>query len=131
MGIVRITVRENKPARMTRKKESVSLTPAMFNILVVLSRGEKHGYAILHEIEEVNEGRTSLGPTSLYRTIRTMLDGGLIKELAASRSADTDDERRRYYKLTAAGIRVLKDEVSRLESLLKVVRSQKPNLLNA
>lgn len=116
---------------MTRKKESVSLTPAMFNILVVLSRGEKHGYAILHEIEEVNEGRTSLGPTSLYRTIRTMLDGGLIKELAASRSADTDDERRRYYKLTAAGIRVLKDEVSRLESLLKVVRSQKPNLLNA
>ncbi len=101
----------------------------MFNILVVLSGGEKHGYAILREIEEMSEGRTSLGPTSLYRTIRTMLDGGLIKELAGSRTADSDDERRRYYTLTAAGIRVLKDEVSRLEGLLKVVRSQKPNLL--
>lgn len=115
---------------MTRKNESVSLTPAMFNILVVLSRGEKHGYAILREIEEMNEGRSSLGPTSLYRTIRTMLEGRLVKELAGSRIADSDDERRRYYRLTASGIRVLKDEVSRLDSLLSVVRSQMPNLLD-
>ena len=110
---------------MTRKKESVPLTQTMFNILVVLSGGEKHGYAILREIETMNEGRSSLGPTSLYRTIRTMLEGGLTRELAGSRTADGDDERRRYYKLTAAGIRVLKDEVSRLQSLLKIVRSQK------
>lgn len=115
---------------MTRKKESVSLTPAMFNILVVLSGGERHGYAILREIEHINEGRSSMGPTSLYRTIRTMLEGGLLKELAGSRTADSDDERRRYYKLTASGIRALKDEVSRLESLLKVVKSHKPNLLS-
>ena len=114
---------------MTSKKQNVSLTPAMFNILVVLSGGEKHGYAILREIAEMSEGRSRLGPTSLYRTIRTMLELGLIKELADSPGPENDDERRRYYRLTQTGIRTLKDEVSRLEVLLKVVKSQQPNLL--
>ena len=115
---------------MPRKKESLSLTPVMFNILVALSGGEKHGYAILREIGEMNEGRSGLGPTSLYRSIRTMLEGGLIEELDESPVAGNDDERRRYYRLTGSGINALKEEVSRLESLLNVVRSQKPNLLS-
>lgn len=105
------------------------MTPTMFNILVVLSGGEKHGYAILQEIAELNDGKSSFGPTSLYRTIRTMLEGGLIKELSKSRVSDNDDERRRYYRLTQSGIKILKEEVSRLEGLLKVVKSQRPNLL--
>ena len=115
---------------MTRKKLTVSLTPAMFNILVVLSGGDRHGYAILREVAEISEGKLSLGPTSLYRTIRTMLENGWITELAESPLSDNDDERRRYYRLTQAGIKVLKDEVARLESLLSIVRSQKPNLLS-
>ena len=115
---------------MTRKQESLSLTPAMFNILVVLSGGDRHGYAILREVAEMNEGRSSLGPTSLYRTIRTMLESGWIKELDESPVSENDDERRRYYRLTQTGIKVLRDEVSRLESLLKVVKSQRPNLLS-
>lgn len=115
---------------MTRENENVSLTPAMFNILVVLSGGEKHGYAILQEIVEMNNGKSSLGPTSLYRTIRAMLEGGLIKELSKSPVSDNNDERRRYYLLTQSGIKVLKEEVSRLEGLLKVVKSRRPNLLS-
>lgn len=116
---------------MPRKKETVSLTPPMFNILVALSGGEKHGYAILRDIGEMNEGRSGLGPTSLYRSIRTMLEGGLIEELDKSSISNNDDERRRYYRLTQSGIKVLKDEVLRLEGLLNVVKSQRPNLLTS
>ena len=116
---------------MARRRGGVLLTPAMFNILVVLSGGERHGYAILREIAEMNDGRSSLGPTSLYRTIRTMLEGGLIDELAESPLQGSDDERRRYYRLTQKGTKVLRDEVARLESLLNVVRSQQPDLLRS
>jgi DNA-binding PadR family transcriptional regulator len=99
------------------------LSPVMFNILVVLSGGDRHGYAILREVEELSGTKAKAGPTTLYRTLRTLIDAGLITESAKRPSAATDDERRRYYRLTVPGKKVLNDEVQRLERLLNTARA--------
>lgn len=108
--------------KITNEEKSITLTPTIFHILVVLSGGERHGYAILREVREIAEGKSSLGPTTLYRSIRTMLDGGLIEESGERPDPESNDERRRYYRLTDFGAKVLSDEVKRLESLVKVAR---------
>ncbi len=109
---------------MTKPFESgsPSITATMFNILVVLAGGENHGYAILREVQEINERGARLGATSLYRSIRNLLEAGLIEELDGS-PVDNSDERRRYYRLTEIGLGVLNEEVDRLEGLLKIVKS--------
>ncbi len=111
--------------KITNKKTSITLTPTIFHILVVLSGGERHGYAILREVKEISEGKSNLGPTTLYRSIRTMLDGKLIEELGERPSPESSDERRRYYRLTEFGSKVLNDEVARLESLVRVALQKK------
>lgn len=108
--------------KITNEEKSITLTPTIFHILVVLSGGERHGYAILREVKEIIEGKSSLGPTTLYRSIRTMLDGKLIEELDERPDPDSNDERRRYYRLTDLGVKVLSDEVDRLESLVEIAR---------
>lgn len=110
--------------KITNEEKSITLTPTIFHILVVLSGGERHGYAILREVKEIAEGKSSLGPTTLYRSIRTMLDGKLIEELDERPDPESDDERRRYYRLTDLGAKVLSDEVERLESLVKIARQK-------
>lgn len=110
--------------RISNEEKSITLTPTIFHILVVLAGGERHGYAILREVEEISEGMAKLGPTTLYRSIRTMLDGKLIEELDERPDPESDDERRRYYRLTDFGATVLSDEVKRLESLLKAARKK-------
>ncbi|MGH9947022.1 MAG: PadR family transcriptional regulator [Pyrinomonadaceae bacterium] len=109
-------------SKISNEDKSFSLTPTVFNILVVLSGGERHGYAILREVEEIAKGKSRLGPTTLYRSIRTMLESGLIEELGERPDPQMDDERRRYYRLTGFGSRVLNEEVEKLEGLLKVAR---------
>ena len=108
--------------KITNEEKSITLTPTIFHILVVLSGGERHGYAILREVKEITEGKSSLGPTTLYRSIRTMLDGKLIEELDERPDPASNDERRRYYRLTDLGIKVLSEEVERLESLVEIAR---------
>ena len=108
--------------KITNEEKSITLTPTIFHILVVLSGGERHGYAILREVKEISEGKSNLGPTTLYRSIRTMLDGKLIEELGERSDPESNDERRRYYRLTDFGSKVLNDEVARLESLVEVAR---------
>lgn len=110
--------------KITNEKKSITLTPTIFHILVVLSGGERHGYAILREVEEIVEGKSRLGPTTLYRSIRTMLEGGLIEESDERPDPESDDERRRYYRLTDFGAKVLNEEVQRLENLVKVAREK-------
>lgn len=110
--------------RISNEEKSITLTPTIFHILVVLSGGERHGYAILREVEEIAGDKAKLGPTTLYRSIRTMLDGKLIEELDERPDPESDDERRRYYRLTDFGTKVLSDEVKRLESLLKAAREK-------
>jgi DNA-binding PadR family transcriptional regulator len=110
--------------KITNEEKSITLTPTIFHILIVLSGGELHGYAILREVKEISEGKSSLGPTTLYRSIRTMLDGKLIEELEERADPESNDERRRYYRLTDLGIKALSNEVARLESLVEVARQK-------
>ena len=101
---------------------AAALTPAMFQILLALADGERHGYSILREVERYTEGRLKLGPTTLYRSIRQMLAAGYIVEAEARPDPELDDERRRYYRLTAAGRRLAQAETRRLARLVSLAQ---------
>jgi len=96
------------------------LPQAMFHILIALGEGEKHGYAVMQEVAERTGGRVRMSPGTLYGSIRKMLDEGLIEEFF--RRAQSDDERRRYYRLTKFGRTVAAAEADRLASLLHHAR---------
>ena len=92
-------------------------------ILLALSSGPRHGYAIIKDVGERSEGETVLQAGALYRTLKRLLTDGLIREVAAPASADRDDERRRYYELTRLGHGVLGAEVERMAALVRSARS--------
>jgi DNA-binding PadR family transcriptional regulator len=103
------------------------LTPAMFHILLALADGERHGYSIMQEIAAQTQGKIRIGPTTLYRSIKSMLAEGLIVEVDERPDPTLDDERRRYYRLTPFGQRVAVAEAQRLEQAVAVAR-KKPML---
>ena len=78
------------------------LTPAVFHVLLALADGERHGYAIMQEVAESTGGRMKMGPGTLYGTIKRLLEARMIEESDERPDPDLDDERRRYYRLTAA-----------------------------
>jgi DNA-binding PadR family transcriptional regulator len=90
------------------------LTPAVFHILLALADGEKHGYAIMQEVESVTAGQVTMGPGTLYGSIKRMLKAGLIAETDERPDPALDDARRRYYELTGYGRAVLNAEAERL-----------------
>lgn len=100
------------------------LSPAVFHILLALADGERHGYSIMQEIAEQTGGNLRVGPTTLYRSIKQMLEGGLITEVAERPDPALDDERRRYYRLTTFGQQVVSAEARRLEQALSVARNK-------
>ena len=94
------------------------LKPAVFHALISLGRGDRHGYALLKEIELSSGGVVSLLPAALYRHLQRMVDDGLIEESARRPARANDDERRRYYRITPLGRRVAEGEIRRLEQVL-------------
>jgi DNA-binding PadR family transcriptional regulator len=98
------------------------LSPAMFHILLALADREQHGYGIMQEVE--GQGGMRLGPGTLYGSIKRMLAGGLIEESDERPDPEMDDERRRYYRLTDLGQRVVSAEVDRLAKLVRIARSK-------
>lgn len=100
------------------------LTPAVFNILLALADGERHGYSLMQEITRQTQGKLRIGPTTLYRSIKHMLEDGLIVESDERPDPALDDERRRYYRLTHLGERVAEDWISYLEQTLAFARSK-------
>jgi DNA-binding PadR family transcriptional regulator len=96
------------------------LTPAVFNILLALVDGEKHGYAIMLEVEDNTQGAVKMGPGTLYGSIKRMLDANLIRETSERPDPDLDDQRRRYYELTHLGNQVLSQEAERLAGQVKL-----------
>ena len=105
------------------------LTPAVFHILLALADEERHGYAIMQEVEGRTEGAVTLGPGTLYGSVKRLLAGGLIEESDDRPDPKMDDERRRYYRLTTFGRRVAQAEAARLASLL--AQAQEKHLLPA
>ncbi len=97
----------------------MALTPAAFYLLASLAQGERHGYAIIKEIEAITNGEVVLLPGTLYRLIGQLSRDKWIVEV---RGAPDDDPRRRYYRLSPAGRRVLTAEVARLEAMVRLAR---------
>jgi DNA-binding PadR family transcriptional regulator len=100
------------------------LTPMVYQILLALADGERHGYAIRQEIAVVTNGQIRIGPGNLYRTLRSLDQQGLVEESEERPDPASDDARRRYYRLTAYGQAVLVAETHRLAQVLSVARSR-------
>jgi DNA-binding PadR family transcriptional regulator len=93
-----------------------------FHILVSLADRERHGYSVMQDVAERTDGKVRLSPSSLYASIKRLLEQGLIEELSERPDPEHDDERRRYYALTRMGRRVAVAEARRLERLLADAR---------
>lgn len=100
------------------------LTPAVFHILLALADGEKHGYAIMQEVEANTGGTIPMGPGTLYGSIKRMLASGLIEETDDRPDPSLDDQRRRYYKLTGLGGQVVEAEAKRLAALVSLAKAK-------
>ena len=105
-------------------EEFLPLTPAVFNILLALADGEKHGYGIMLEVEANTKGQVLMGPGTLYGSIKRMLQADLIEESDERADPEMDDERRKYYKLTNLGRRTLRMEAERLAAQVKIARAK-------
>lgn len=101
------------------------LTQVAFEILLALADGEQHGYSIMREVERRSGGAVALHPGTLYRALARLLESGLIDELAERPDPQHDDERRRYYQLSALGIAVASAEAERLSGQLAAARARK------
>jgi DNA-binding PadR family transcriptional regulator len=109
---------------MTQKSPYKPLTPTVFHMLLALAYKEKHGYAIAKDVEKQTNGRIKMGPGTLYGSIKRMLAAGLIKETQERPDPALDDERRRYYRITELGQRVVRAESERLEQAVQVAREK-------
>lgn len=108
----------------SRAEDFLPLKPHWFHVLLSLADDEQHGYGIMQEVLARTSGKVRLWPATLYGTLKRLMDEELIEECEVRRVVD-DDERRRYYRLTAFGRRVLKAESERLEELVRVARSKR------
>ena len=103
-------------------RELLPLPPATFHILLAVSGEDRHGYAIIQDVEARTDGALRLSAGTLYRSIARMVEQGLITETSRRRSA-SDDERRRYYRITPFGTAVARAEMRRLTDLVRLARA--------
>ncbi len=109
----------------SRKAEDMlPLTPAVLHILLALVDGERHGYGIMQEVTKRAGGQVKMGPGTLYGSIKRMLADGLIEEAGERPDPALDDERRRYYRLTSLGLRVMRAELLRLQQIVRLAQSK-------
>ncbi|MFC1628503.1 PadR family transcriptional regulator [Gemmatimonadota bacterium] len=111
------------------RSAGIRMTPTFFHILLSLVDGERHGYALMQEIADRTDGAIRLGPGSLYWSLNRLQETGLIEETATHPDPDNCDERRRYYRLTGSGSKLLTQEAEALAKIVylaiakKVIRS--------
>jgi DNA-binding PadR family transcriptional regulator len=99
------------------------LPQAMFHILVALAEKDRHGYAIMQDVAARTGGKLKLSPGTLYGSIKKMLADGMIQEIEPRLGAVSDDERRRYYRLTKFGRQVAAAEAERISAMLSHARA--------
>jgi DNA-binding PadR family transcriptional regulator len=108
---------------MPAETPSVTLSTAALHVLLALADGPRHGYAIMQAVAAESSGTVRLGPTTLYRTLRTLHDSDLVSETPPDDPAG--DPRRRYYDITDAGRAAARAELSRLEALISTARAKR------
>jgi DNA-binding PadR family transcriptional regulator len=101
------------------------LTPAIAHILLALADQDRHGYAIMQEVERLTGGSVRMGPGTLYGTIKRMIASGLLEEAEERPDPEMDDERRRYYRATPLGRDVLAAETTRMSALVSAARAKR------
>src|SRR5215203_863647 len=104
-------------------EELLPLPPATLHILLALAEGERHGYAIIQDVEARTGGELRMSAGTLYRSVARMVEQGLITEIAPRRTR-ADDERRRYYRITAFGTSVARADLRRLAQLVRLGRAR-------
>ena len=97
---------------------TITPTRAEFHVLLALLGGQRHGYAVMQDVENLSDGRIRLGPGTLYTAIKRLRLAGLISE------CDADAERRRCYKLTRKGKHTATMEAQRMSDLVRVARKR-------
>jgi DNA-binding PadR family transcriptional regulator len=101
-----------------------NLPAASLHVVLALLGGEQHGYALMQAVEELSDGSVRMGPGTLYGTLNRLVSDGLIEETR-------QDDRRRFYRLTAEGERVASAELARLKKLVQRVQAFKPRIAPA
>lgn len=101
------------------------LTPIVFQVLMALADADRHGYAIIQEVDRRTDGLIALRTGTLYTVLKRLLELDLVEESDKRPAADEDDERRRYYRVTAFGRAVMEAEARRLESLVALARDKR------
>lgn len=107
-----------------KAEDMLPLTPAVLHILLALADGERHGYGIMQEVTRRAGAQVKMGPGTLYGSLKRMLADGLIEEAGERPDPALDDERRRYYRLTSFGLRVMQLEVLRLHQIVQLAQSK-------
>ena len=100
------------------------LTPAVLHILLALSQGELHGYGIMKQVEADSHGKVTMGPGTLYGSVKRMMEAGLLRESDKRVDPSMDDERRIYYELTGAGQEALAAELQRYRGVVAVAEGR-------
>ncbi|HEY2848459.1 MAG TPA: PadR family transcriptional regulator [Gemmatimonadaceae bacterium] len=102
----------------------IPLPPATFHILMAVAQEDRHGYGIIQDVVRRTDGELRLSPGTLYRSIQRMLEHGLIIETDDRPAPELDDERRRYYRISAFGTAVARAETRRMAQLVRMARTQ-------
>lgn len=108
-------------------EDPTSLLPlpnAAFHILLAVADEDRHGYAIIQDVEVRTSGALKLSPGTLYRSIQRMLEQGLLVEPRQRPAPELDDERRRYYRITPFGRAVAEAESRRMSQLVRMARAR-------
>ena len=105
-------------------QELLPLTPPVFHILLALTDEERHGYGIMQDVARQTDGTLQLGPGTLYGCLKRMLAAGLVEESEERPDPELDDERRRYYRMTPLGKRVVRAEAQRLAGAVMAAKSK-------
>ena len=111
--------------RSKSPEDLLPLTPPVFHILLALSDGERHGYAIMRQVAADTDGRLQLGPGTLYGCLKRMLAAKLVEESDERPDPELDDERRRYYRITNFGERTVRAEAQRLAASVSAARARR------
>ncbi len=108
-------------SRATDPHQYLPLQTHVFHILLSLLEGEQHGYGMIKHIARRTKGELTLGTSTLYAAIKRLLKDGLIERAEAPRQAASDDPRRRYYRATALGRAVAREEALRIRRLDRII----------
>lgn len=109
---------------MVTTNSPTPLTPAVFHILLALSSGERHGYGIMKQVEADSQGKVTMGPGTLYGSLKRMLDSGLVRESDKRVDPEMDDQRRIYYQITGVGAKMLAAELERYKRIVTVAQER-------